>query len=106
MKTPFNDIKLRFGIYKGKIIQDVPDSYLKFLLSKNILKGKLLLHCQYRFNMPKNKYKVEVMNSVRKDGIYYVEAYNRNDAAIKCQVEYKIQNTQSHCGTEYKITLI
>jgi len=106
MTTPFNDIKLKFGIHKGKYIKEVPDDYLKFLLSKNILKGKLLFHCQVRFNLPKNKYQVTVTDSIGSDGIYIVEAYNKNNAINKCNKQFKIQNNQSYHGTEYSVELI
>lgn len=101
---PFDTMKLKFGMYKGKAIKDIPDTYLKFLLSKNILKGKLLFHCQIRFDLPKTKYQVEVTDSVGTDGVYLVEAYNNRNAINQCQKQYNIINTQSYHGTEYSVT--
>ena len=106
MSIPFGDIKMKFGVYKSIPIKDVPDNYLKFLMSKNILKGKLLLHCKIRFKLPKSTYDVVVTDSIHTDGTYRVEAYNSADAIIQCQKKYKIQNTQSFHGTSYKTILI
>lgn len=101
---PFETMQLKFGIHKGKPIKEVPDDYLKFLLSKNILKGKLLFHCQIRFDLPKTKYQVQVTDSVNTDGIYTVEAYNRKNAMNQCIKQHNIQCTQSFHGTEFNIT--
>lgn len=106
MNLPFEDMKLKFGIHKGKPIKDVPDNYLKFLLSKNILKGKLLFHCQVRFGMERATYKVTVTDSVGTDGTYIVKAYNTKNAINRCKKEYKIQGTQSYHGTEFDVEVI
>lgn len=106
MNLPFEDMKLKFGVHKGKPIKDVPDSYLKFLLSKNILKGKLLFHCQVRFCMEKATYEVEVKDSVGTDGTYIVKAYNAKNAINRCKKEYGIQITQSYYGTEFGVKVI
>jgi uncharacterized protein (DUF3820 family) len=103
MNIPYQDIKLKFGIYSKTPIKDVPDHYLKWLISKNILRGKLLFHCQIRFNLPKTKFQVTVEDSINTDGKYIVEAYNGKDAIIQCQKQYKIQNTQSFHGTSYDV---
>ena len=102
-KIPFGDLKLKFGIHRGKQLQDVPDSYLLFLIKKDILKGKMLFHCQVRFNLPKRKYKVTIIDSLGQDGSYNVEAYNPQHAINVCRQTYKIQNTQSFHGTSYSV---
>lgn len=106
MKTPFNDLKIKFGIHKGKQLKDVPDDYLKFLLSKNILRGKALFHCQVRFNLPKSTFSVTVEDAAVGDGVYTVLAYNKHQAISVCIKEYKIQGTQSYHGTTYSAELI
>ena len=100
-------IKLKFGIHKGKMLKDIPDDYLKYLYSKNILKGKIKLYVQRKFNMPKSKFRVQVEDSANNsDGIYYVEAYNSNEAIRLCQRINNIQNTQSFHGTSYSTCLV
>ena len=101
---PFGDIKLKIGIHKGKEIKSIPDNYLKFLISKNILKGKLLYHCQVRFNLPKDQFKVIVEDAVQGDGEYTVEAYNTIDAINQCKRINNIQTSQSFCGTSFTTT--
>lgn len=99
-------MKLKFGIHKGKLIEDIPIDYLKFLMSKNILKGKLLHFTQKKLNLPKTKYIVTVEDSVNQDGEYQVETYNSKEAIYICQKQYKIQSTQSYHGTSYSVKLI
>lgn len=100
-------IKIKFGIHKGKMLKDIPDDYLKYLYEKNILKGKIKLYVQRKFNMPKSKFRVKVEDSANNsDGIYIVEAYNSNDAISLCQRINNIQNTQSFHGTSYSVCLI
>jgi hypothetical protein len=103
MALPFETIKLNFGIHKGKEVKDVPDDYLKFLLSKKKVSGKMLFHCQVRFNLPKKTFLVTVTDSIATDGTYKVQAYNRKHAMSVCRREHNIQNTQSEHGTEYWI---
>lgn len=103
MIIPFQNIKLNFGIHKGKEVKDIPDDYLMFLLSKDKLSGKLLFHCQVRFNLPKKTFSVTVTDSVGTDGTYTVQAYNKKHAMTLCRREHNIQNTQSEHGTEYDI---
>ena len=106
MTVPFGNIKLKFGIHKGKELKDIPDDYLRFLLSKDIVSGKLLFHCQVRFNLPKKTFSVTVTDSVGTDGTYTVQAYNKKHAISVCRRENKIQNTQSYHGTEYDVVEI
>ena len=103
MTVPFGNIKLKFGIHKGKELKDIPDDYLRFLLSKDIVSGKLLFHCQVRFNLPKKTFSVTVTDSVGTDGTYTVQAYNKKHAISVCRRENNIQNTQSYHGTEYDV---
>jgi len=103
MALPFETIKLNFGIYKGQEVKDVPDDYLKFLLSKKKISGKLLFYCQLRFNLQKKTFSVTVTDSVGTDGTYTVQAYNKKHAMTLCRREHNIQNTQSEHGTEYDI---
>lgn len=106
MTVPFGNIKLKFGIHKGKELKDIPDDYLRFLLSKDIVSGKLLFHCQVRFNLPKKTFSVTVTDSVGTDGTYTVQAYNKKHAISVCRKENNIQNTQSYHGTEYDVVEI
>lgn len=106
MVIPFQNIKLKFGIHKGKELKDIPDDYLMFLLSKDIIKGKLLFYCQVKFNLPKKTFSVTVTDSVGTDGTYTVQAYNKKHAISVCRRENNIQNTQSYHGTEYDIVEI
>lgn len=101
MTFPFETIKLKFGVHKGKELKDIPDNYLRFLLSKEMLKGKILFHCQVRFNLPKKLFTVTVENAIVGNGTYTVSAYNKNHAISVCKKEYNIQNTQSFQGTTY-----
>lgn len=104
MKLPFENIKLKFGMHKGKQLKDIPDDYLKFLLSKDILTGKALFHCQVRFRLPTKTFLVSVSDSAMLDGGYVVQAYNKKHAMTVCRRQYNVQNTQSFHGTEYTIT--
>lgn len=106
MHIPFETKKISFGIHKGKLFKEIPDDYLKFLLSKGKAHGKLLYHCQIRFNLPKDTYQVKVTDSVGTDGTYIVEAYNKQNAKNQCIKQYNIQCTQSYHGTEFDIKLI
>lgn len=106
MTVPFGNIKLKFGIHKGKELKDIPDDYLRFLLSKDIVSGKLLFHCQVRFNLPKKTFSVTVTDSVGTNGTYTVQAYNKKHAISVCRRENNIQNTQSYHGTEYDVVEI
>ncbi len=103
MRLPFDMMKISFGIYRGKEVKDIPDDYLKFLLSKSILKGKLLFHCQVRFNLPKETFEVTVEDAAVGNGTYIVEAYNEKHAMSICRKDYNIQNTQSNHGTGWLI---
>jgi len=103
MTLPFETMKIKFGMHKNKMVKDIPDDYLKFLLSKDILTGKLLFHCQVRFNLPKKTYLVTVSDSVGTDGTYTVQAYNTKHAMTVCRKEHNIQSTQSYHGTGYSI---
>lgn len=106
----FNDMenhKLKWGKYKGKHLKDVPNDYLKFILENtDIFKGKMLVYVKTKLNYPKDKYQVEVRDSVGTDGKYIVEAYNNHQAINKCKKQYNIQCTQSYHGTEFNAILI
>ena len=95
------EIIIKFGRYKGTMLKDVPDNYLKWCIDKGILKGRAMLYAKQKLNYPKDKYKVEVEDAVTGDGTYYVWAYNRNDAIRQAQKENHIQITQSFCGTSF-----
>lgn len=99
-----SDIKLKFGKYKGCMLKDVPDNYLKWCIEKEVLRGKALLYAKQKTNYPKCKWEVTVEDSVGSDGKYIVEAYNWKHATSVCQKQYGIQNTQSFCGTSYSAT--
>lgn len=101
----YSTLKIKFGMYKYTELKNIPDNYLLWLYKQGV-KGKIKLHIQHRFNMPKNKYKITVSDSINSDGEYIVMAYNSNEAIINCQKQYKIQNTQSFHGTEYNIKQI
>lgn len=98
--------KLKWGKYKGKHLKDVPDNYLKWILTNqpDIFKGKMLVYVKTKLNYPKDKYQIKVTDSVSTDGIYIVEAYNKKQAMNKCIKQYNIQCTQSYHGTEFEIT--
>ena len=103
-----NDIanhQLRWGKYKGKLLKDVPDDYLKWILTNqpNIFKGKMLIYVKNKLGLPKDKYQVIVEDSIGRDGIYEVEAYTSNQAISICQKQFKIRNTQSFHGTSYDV---
>jgi uncharacterized protein (DUF3820 family) len=104
IKLPFGDLKLKFGIHRGKQLQDIPDNYLLFLVNKGILKGKALFHCQVRFNLPKQTFIVTVSDAVTGNGAYSVQAYNSTHAINECRRLHSIQNTQSYHGTEYSVS--
>lgn len=97
------EIKLKFGKHKGAMLKDVPEEYLKWAVDGKILKGRAMLYAKQKLNYPKDKFRVTVEDSVSGDGIYIVEAYNKNQAIKVAQKENKIQNTQSFCGTSYSV---
>lgn len=98
-------IKMRFGIYKGLPFSSLPIDYMKFLIDKKIAKGKLLLYCQHRLDLPKVSFRVIVRDSANgKDGEYVVKAYNRDLAMKTCCRLHDIQSTQSFHGTGFNIT--
>jgi uncharacterized protein (DUF3820 family) len=99
-----SDIKLKFGKHKGAMLKDVPENYLKWCVDKEVLKGRAMLYAKQKLNYPKDKYKVEVEGAVVGDGIYYVDAYNRDDAIRQVKKESQIQITQSFCGTSFCVT--
>jgi hypothetical protein len=99
-----SDIKLKFGKYKGTMLKDVPDNYLKWCIDKEILKGKAMLYAKQKLNYPKDKYEVTVEDAVVGDGKYIVEAYNTNHAINVCKRQNRIQITQSFCGTSFHVT--
>jgi hypothetical protein len=68
-----------------------------------MLTGKLLFHCQVRFNLPKKTFTVTVEDAVVGNGTYTVEAYNQKHAITICRRENNIQNTQSEHGTSYSV---
>ena len=86
------------------MLKDVPDNYLKWCVDKEVLKGRAMLYAKQKLNYPKDKYKVEIEDAVIGDGIYYVEAYNSNDAIRQVKKENHIQITQSFCGTSFCAT--
>lgn len=106
MKVPYENMNVPFGKYRKTELKNVPDDYLKWLFLNGFLKGKILLHYQVRFNLPKNKYSVTVTDSIRQDGVYIVDAYSAKNAISQCQVIHKIQNTQSFHGTGYSVQRI
>jgi len=99
-----SEIKLKFGNYKGTMLKDVPDNYLRWCIDKEILKGKAMIYAKQKLNYPKDKYKVEVEDAVVGNGIYFIEAYNKNDAIRQAKKENHIQITQSFCGTSFCVT--
>lgn len=100
--------KLKWGMYKGKHLKDVPDDYLRWILNNkpDVFKGKMLVYVKTKLNLPKNKYQVKVEDSVGTDGVYIVEAYHPKQAKGKCIRQYNIQITQSYHGTTFDITKI
>ena len=98
------NIKIKFGKHKGTELKYLPDSYLEFLYKKGISKGKIKYYTQKRLNLPKDKYKVSVKDSIGCDGDYFIEAYNSNNAINEVKKKYKIQCTQSYHGTEFNAT--
>ena len=97
------NIKLKFGKYKGTMLKDVPDNYLRWCVDNQILKGRAMFYAKQKLNYPKDKYQVTVEDSVNADGVYIVEAYNDTNAMHICQRDNRIQNTQSFCGTSYSV---
>lgn len=100
-EIPFGNIRFKFGKHKGLQLKDAPDDYLKFLMKKNILKGKMLFHCQVRFDVPKEEYKVIVTDAIVGDGEYIIKAYNKRNALDICVAKNHIQCSQS--GTYFDI---
>lgn len=93
--------KFKFGKYKGCVIKDCEDEqYLKWLIEKSVVNGKLKYYIQKKYNMPKNKYIV----TVDEDKKYEVLAYNDNDAIWECNKKYNIQTSQS--GVNYNVKKI
>lgn len=99
-----SNIKLKFGKYKGTMLKNVPDDYLKWCIDKEILKGKAMLYAKQKVNYPKNRYKVIVEDAIIGNGTYYLEAYNKNTAIYQVKKENTIQITQNICGTSFKVT--
>lgn len=98
--------KIKFGIHYNKKFKDIPDEYLKFLLTKNIPIDKLLYYCQLKFDLPKTLYNVEVCDSINTDGSYTVEAYNKKEAISICKRKHNIQITQSYSGTTFSVVRV
>lgn len=103
MEAKYGEIKFRFGKYMGKSISDVPDDYLSFLMSKGILKGKMLVHSKIRLKVPKSLYRINVSDAVVGNGEYFVEDYSQKLALQRCMRENNIQCTQSFEGTSFDI---
>jgi len=100
------NIKIKFGKYKGFMLKDLPDDYLDFLLKKGILRGKIKFYTQIRLNSRKEKYKVTVTDSVNNDEEYEIEAYNSTHAINEVVRVNKIQCTQSFHGTIFRTQII
>lgn len=96
---------IKFGMHKGKAFINIPDDYLKWLINQGSLKGKLLAHCNVRFNLPKTKYRVTVTDSIGCDGIYFVKAWDKKQAISICRNKYKIQCSQSEHGTNFLVEI-
>jgi len=43
-----NEIKLKFGKYKGTMLKNIPDNYLKWCVDRNILRGKAMFYAKKR----------------------------------------------------------
>ena len=100
------NIKMKFGKYKGFKLKDIPNNYLKFLYDKNISKGTLRYYTQIKLDLPKQKYIVEVKNSVSGDGMYEVMAWTKKDAIREVRRKHSIQVTQSFDGTEFSVHVV
>jgi hypothetical protein len=98
-----DEIKIKFGKYKGSLLKNIPNDYLKWCIENEALKGRAMFYAKQKLNYPKEKYEVTVEDSVNGDGVYIVEAYNTTHAMHVCQRENKIQNTQSFHGTSYSV---
>ena len=92
-----SNMKMKFGIYRGTPVKYVPDSYLEFLLRAEIAKGKLLLYIKRKLNIPKDKYEVQVKDSLNADGLYQIYAHSSKEA--RDLISKRVQGTQSYCGT-------
>lgn len=101
--THLENIKLKFGRYKGVMLKDLPENYLRWCVDNGVFKGKTMFYAKQKLNYPKDKYQVTVQDSVNTDGVYIVEAYNETNAMHICQRDNKIQNTQSFHGTVYSV---
>ena len=102
------DFKIRFGKYKGKTLKELPDDYLLYMVNNTTMfKGKVLAYIKEKLKLPKDKFEIEVKDSVNhKDGTYIVEAYNSDLAIKRCIKKNNIQISQSFDGTcfSYKKT--
>lgn len=100
-----DNIKLKFGKYKGTALKDVPVDYLNWVIdnTNGMLKGKALEYAKSVVGKPMESFKVTVQNSINSDGEYIVEAYSLKHAIEICQKINKIQCTQSFDGTEFKV---
>lgn len=101
-----SDIKLRFGIHKGKMLKNVPKDYLRWCVNKDVLRGRAMAYAKKRLNYPKDRYRVVVEDAVVGDGTYFVSAYTRCDVISTVRKENHIQITQSFCGTSFSATKV
>lgn len=99
-----SNIRIKFGKHKGTMLKDVPLPYLRWCLNNNTLKGRALSYAKFRLNLPKDTYQVKVEDSIGSDGTYTVKAYSKYEAIRLCQKKYRIQSTQSFCGTTFYAT--
>lgn len=100
------NIKIRFGKYKGKQLSEIPNEYLKFLYDKGILKGKIKFYIQQKLNLPKSEFKVKVTDSLGQDGIYKILAWNEKHAISETKRQFGIQITQSFHGTLFEVNTL
>jgi len=97
--TKYSHVKMRFGKYKGKLISQVPDSYLAWLLSINFLKGKALMYAKAKLDLAMDEYVVTIEDAVIGNGEYKIKAYHPNHAIMLVKLNNHIQCTQSFHGT-------
>ena len=86
-------MKLNFGKYKGTLIKDVPETYLKWCIDNKAIKGKSLVCAKQKLEFPKDKFEVVVKDAIIGDGIYFVFAYSIDDAIKQVRKENHIKIT-------------
>jgi len=93
------DIKMKFGKYKGTMLKHLPLDYLLWGVRNEIFKGTVMIWAKIRTMHPKDTYQVTVENAIVGSNVYNVQAYSESHAISIVKKNKHIQNSQS--GTIY-----